>query len=214
MSNESHVDRRKALAEKILPLAREVLTQHRDRTLSDEALRGHIRSLMTGLDPKHAVTSVLGALASAVIELDEKLSAGAIDQGRSPEELTRQLFRLAYNRWQNEHRREVRLQRASGLAMGSVPDEGDPKTRLDEMVSRKSQPSPESDARIRELNDYMMRTLDARDIVIWVMYAEGHSKEAIAEAIHRHRTTVLRKLQRFSEIVERFLERSDEDPEA
>jgi DNA-directed RNA polymerase specialized sigma24 family protein len=160
---------------------------------------------MQGVDADHAVTTVLGALASAVLDLDHSISAGQLKADDPPEVLTGQLFRLAYNRWQNEQRREARM--LQDIQRNAPPSDHGQGLRRDspaESAPKKSN-SPVFDAQIRELHDYMVETLDPRDMTIWIMYSEGFSEAEIAEKIQRHRTSVNRKIRRFGEIVERFL---------
>jgi DNA-directed RNA polymerase specialized sigma24 family protein len=206
MSTDPATERRKILAARILPLARQVLERHRDEIPASGPLRDQIRSLMKDLEPEHAVTSVLGALASAVLDLDQAISQGLLNASDPPGALTAQLFRLAYNRWQKEHRREARLLGAVRQSKsGNSNSPGGGHDLINELP-KKNQALPESDARIRELHDYMVETLDAVDVEVWIMYAEGFSETEIAARINRHRTTVNRKVQRFAEIARRFLD--------
>jgi hypothetical protein len=205
MSVPPQTSRRQALAAELLPIARRLLEQSNAGDSPAGPLRQHIRSLMQGLESEHAVTAVLGALASAVLDLDGAVTKGVIRADDPPELLTKQLFRLAYNRWQNEHRREERLLRAAqrNYPANSDVERGSGNSPINSV--QKNHNSPLFNAQIRELHDYMVETLDPQDMLIWIMYAEGFTEDEIAKKIRRHRTTVNRKVRRFGEIIAKLV---------
>jgi|GEM_PF-5108485 len=184
--------RPRELAKRVLPIARQILEGAVEGWPT--SLRWHFRKLTADVPPEHAVTTVLGAVASVILDLEEGSNWGGIEVQEPTAVLAQQLVRLAYNR---ARRGERRTKGKPGF---------EPALALAPAESQKREPAPEFLARIRELNGYMLSTLDATDFVIWTMAVAGYTDAEIAAEVKRHRTTVYRRIRQFTIAARRFLD--------
>ncbi|HRE98931.1 MAG TPA: helix-turn-helix domain-containing protein [Pirellulaceae bacterium] len=166
----------------------------------DEA---RIRQLATGLPTDHRVTTLLGALASAIIELGPQADPAAARLPSDVDALASELVRLAYNRWQRERRAGNRIRHQAEVGE-RVPEFGgdsqDPRA-LDSQPT--SSAPPEIHAHFRDVVDHLMGQLSEGDLRILVLFAEGRTLGEIASLVDCHRTTISRKLDHFADIVRR-----------
>ncbi len=185
-----------------MPIARDIVEKS---LCGNEAVRpdvhAQVRSLASGLPGSHKVTTIVGALVSAIIDLDRDLTRGKIPKNMSADELAVELIRLAYNRWQRERRTTDRIQHQASLGESrKSPDANDLGDRwIDQFQSR--QPSQKNIAQFRDVVDLLVERLTPLDVQILMMFAEGYTASEIAAKHGCHRTTISRKLDRFADTV-------------
>lgn len=198
-------DEQKELVRALTPIARNIVEK---ALRGDDSIRpsvnAQVRSLATGLPRAHRVTTIVGALVSAIIDLDRDLSRGAIPKDAKCDDLAIELIRLAYNRWQRERRvsERLRFQTSAGEHRISLSGQDLGGRAIDQKPVEKE--SPENIAHFRDVVDQLVEQLTPQDIEILLLFAEDHSIADIAERIGCHRTTISRKLDRFAHVLRKL----------
>lgn len=197
------------LAAAIVPVARSIVERSLNGSSDSPAVHAQINSLASGLPANHRVTTVVGALMSAIIELDRKVTLGKFPPSASYDQLAIELIRLAYNRWQREQRAASRMQ--SQAATGESRNRhlgNDLGNRiLDQIPSAAN--SPENHAHFRQVVDQVIERLSPLDVQILMLFADGHSTAEIANRIGCHRTSISRKVDRFADLVSAITSKDD-----
>jgi RNA polymerase sigma factor (sigma-70 family) len=199
----------KDLAAAIAPIARSIVERSLNGYLDYPAVHAQINSLASGFPANHRVTTVVGALMSAIIELDRQVTLGKFPPGASIDQLAIELIRLAYNRWQRERRAASRLQSQTAIGESRNQHAGIDLGRrlLDQIPSTAN--SPENHAHFRQVVDQVVERLSPLDVQILILFADGHSTVEIANRIGCHRTSISRKIDRFADLVRAIISNDD-----
>ena len=194
MRDESKVKLERETLSRILPVARQIVNDSLEGVETSKSVRLHVNSIASSSQSDgNKVTTVIGAIASAVVDLDHELSQCTAVSRREDRSLALDLLRLAYNRWQRDRRQLKKLMAAEDV--DNSP--GRP-------ASKKFENSPEKAAQFRDLINKLIEKLSPSDLEILMLLESGSSIQEISEQMGCHRTSVSRRISRFRDILNKY----------